>query len=105
MVGRGLKAVLEQLAKAWRQDRGRIEESGDKVIEQLREYSSLGAKADAAGREVLERAFQGIPAARMFLMCGSAGSGARLSFRVPAFTIFSCGTTRRPSKKRRWRWC
>jgi uncharacterized protein YyaL (SSP411 family) len=55
----GFKAVLEQLGKAWRQDRARIEDSGDKVIEQLREYSSLGAKSDGAGREVLDRAFQG----------------------------------------------
>ncbi len=60
----GFKAVLEQLAKAWRQDRSRIEESGDKVIEQLREYSSLGARSDGAGREVLDRAFQGFR--RMF---------------------------------------
>ncbi len=55
----GFKAVLEQLAKAWRQDRSRIEESGDKVIEQLREYASLGARSDSAGRDVLDRAFQG----------------------------------------------
>jgi len=60
----GFKAVLEQLGKAWRQDRARIEDSGDKVIEQLREYSSLGAKSDGAGREVLDRAFQGFR--RMF---------------------------------------
>ncbi|MDP8989432.1 MAG: thioredoxin domain-containing protein [Acidobacteriota bacterium] len=55
----GFKAVLEQLGKAWRQDRARIEDSGDKVIEQLREYSSLGARSDGAGREVLDRAYQG----------------------------------------------
>ena len=60
----GFKAVLEQLAKAWRQDRSRIEDSGDKVIEQLREYSSLGARSEGAGREVLDRAFQGFR--RMF---------------------------------------
>ena len=60
----GFKAVLEQLAKAWRQDRARIEDSGDKVIEQLREYASLGARSDGAGREVLDRAFQGFR--RMF---------------------------------------
>ncbi len=60
----GFKAVLEQLGKAWRQDRARIEDSGDKVIEQLREYSSLGARSEGAGREVLERAFQGFR--RMF---------------------------------------
>jgi len=60
----GFRAVLEQLAKAWKQDRSRIEESGDKVIEQLREYASLGAASGAAGREVLDRAFQGFR--RMF---------------------------------------
>ncbi|MDP9114893.1 MAG: thioredoxin domain-containing protein, partial [Acidobacteriota bacterium] len=60
----GFKAVLEQLAKAWRQDRARIEDSGDKVIEQLREYSGLGAQSGDAGREVLDRAFQGFR--RMF---------------------------------------
>ncbi len=60
----GFKAMLEQLAKAWKQDRGRIQESGDKVIEQLREYSSLGARSEGASREVLDRAFQGFR--RMF---------------------------------------
>ena len=55
----GFRSVLEQLAKAWKQDRARIQESGDKVIEQLREYASLGAGNATPGREVLDRAFQG----------------------------------------------
>lgn len=54
----GFRAVLERLAEAWQQDRSRVEESGDKVIEQLREYSNLGARKAAPGREVLDRAFQ-----------------------------------------------
>ena len=98
----GFKAVLEQLAKAWRQDRARIEESGDKVIEQLREYSSLGARSDGAGREVLDRAFQGF---RRMFDARLGGFGGRLSFRGPASTIFWCVITPRPSKKKRWRWC
>jgi uncharacterized protein YyaL (SSP411 family) len=60
----GFRAVLERLAEAWRQDRSRIEESGEKVIEQLREYASVGADPANAGREVLDRAFQGFR--RMF---------------------------------------
>ncbi len=60
----GFRAVLERLAEAWRQDRSRIEESGDKVIERLREYASLGTGGASAGREVLDRAFQGFR--RMF---------------------------------------
>jgi uncharacterized protein YyaL (SSP411 family) len=60
----GFRAVLERLAEAWREDRTRIGESGDRVIEQLREYASLGANSAAPGREVLDRAFQGFR--RMF---------------------------------------
>src|SRR6476659_10084766 len=60
----GFRAVLERLAEAWREDRSRIEESGDKVIEQLRDYASLGTGEAIPGREVLDRAFQGFR--RMF---------------------------------------
>jgi len=54
----GFRAVLERLAEAWRRDRSRVEESGDKVIEQLREYGSLAPGNATPGREVLDRAFQ-----------------------------------------------
>jgi uncharacterized protein len=54
----GFRAVLERLAEAWRQDRSRVEESGDKVIEQLRDYASLSTGKGMPGREVLDRAFQ-----------------------------------------------
>ena len=58
----GFKHVLKRLAQAWRDDRARVEESGDKVVEQLREYSSLGAgmgsEAGNPGKEVMERAYQ-----------------------------------------------
>jgi uncharacterized protein YyaL (SSP411 family) len=55
----GFGAVLERLAEAWREDRERIEQSGAQVVEQLREYASLGAGEGTAGAEVLDRAFQG----------------------------------------------
>jgi uncharacterized protein len=54
----GFKHVLERLAQAWRDDRARVEESGDKVVEQLREYAGLGAADGDAGPEVMERAYQ-----------------------------------------------
>src|SRR5579859_342179 len=54
----GFRAVLERLSEAWRQDRSRVEESGDKVIEQLREYASVVPGKAKPGREVLDRAFQ-----------------------------------------------
>ncbi len=34
----GFGALLQSLAQAWRQDRAKVEESGTRVIEQLREY-------------------------------------------------------------------
>jgi uncharacterized protein YyaL (SSP411 family) len=55
----GFRAVLERLAQAWREDRARVEESGARVIEQLREYASLGGSHETAGPEVLDRAYQG----------------------------------------------
>ena len=81
----GFKAVLEQLAKAWRQDRSRVEESGDKVIEQLREYSSLGARSEGAGREVLDRAFQGF---RRMFDSRLGGFGRAPKFPRPSFHNF-----------------
>ena len=54
----GFASILENLARAWRMDRARIEQSGAQVIEQLREYSALSAGAGyAAGRDVLDSAF------------------------------------------------
>ena len=54
----GFREVLERLARAWQEDRARVEESGAKVVEQLREYASLGGSAEMAGPEVLDRAYQ-----------------------------------------------
>ncbi|MEP7354370.1 MAG: thioredoxin domain-containing protein [Acidobacteriota bacterium] len=36
----GFKHILESLAKAWKEDRPRIEQSGSQVIEQLRQHSA-----------------------------------------------------------------
>ena len=65
----GFGAVLERLAAAWREDRARVEESGTKVIEQLREYGGTGSggrqmAARMATRDALEHGYVGFR--RMF---------------------------------------
>jgi uncharacterized protein len=57
----GFRSILENLARAWREDRQRVEESGAQVVEQLRTYvatsSSVGSETGGAGHEVLDSAF------------------------------------------------
>jgi uncharacterized protein YyaL (SSP411 family) len=66
----GFRAILENLAKAWREDRKRVEESGAQVVEQLRTYVATNAGTDTdggrgdAGKEALDSAFFGFR--RMF---------------------------------------
>jgi hypothetical protein len=60
----GFRAILENLARAWNEDRARVEESGAKVIEQLKEYSAHPPGSGAAGQEALDSAFYGFR--RMF---------------------------------------
>src|SRR5258708_4415024 len=85
----GFRHVLERLAEAWRDDRARIEESGDKVIEQLNEYASLGPAEDkspgSAGPEVLERAFQGF---RRMFDARRGGFGGAPKFPRPSIHNF-----------------
>jgi uncharacterized protein YyaL (SSP411 family) len=60
----GFRAILENLARAWSEDRARVEESGAKVVEQLKEYAMAGAGKGAPGQEALDSAFFGFR--RMF---------------------------------------
>jgi hypothetical protein len=68
----GFRAILENLAKAWREDRQRVVESGAQVVDQLRNYvtasgGAAGSGGDAsndAGKEALDSAFFGFR--RMF---------------------------------------
>jgi uncharacterized protein len=60
----GFGAVLDNLARAWSQDRARMEESGAKVLEQLAEYAASTPSTGAAGKEALDSAFYGFR--RMF---------------------------------------
>jgi len=43
----GFRAVLENLARAWREDRRRVEQSGAQVIDQLRDYARTSEGRDA----------------------------------------------------------
>src|ERR1700733_8102232 len=60
----GFKAILENLARAWKDDRARVEESGAKVVEQLKEYAAHGEGPGEAGQPALDSAFYGFR--RMF---------------------------------------
>ena len=54
----GFGAILESLARAWREDRARIEDSGAQVVEQLRHYSVLSGDAAFTGDEIAGATFQ-----------------------------------------------
>jgi uncharacterized protein YyaL (SSP411 family) len=60
----GFKSILHSLAQAWKDDRTRVEESGARVVEQLKEYSAQGAGKGEAGQGALDSAFYGFR--RMF---------------------------------------
>jgi hypothetical protein len=53
----GFGAILVNLARAWKEDRARIEESGAQVLRQLGDYSKVSAGAGPAGKEALESGF------------------------------------------------
>jgi uncharacterized protein YyaL (SSP411 family) len=57
----GFRTVLESLARSWREDRARIEQTSNQVVEQLRNYSSSGGEESAEGpqpgREALDTAY------------------------------------------------
>ena len=53
----GFGAILQNLARAWREDRARIEESGASVVEQLRNYSKLAGVGEEVGKGALDSAF------------------------------------------------
>jgi uncharacterized protein YyaL (SSP411 family) len=54
----GFRAILERLARAWREDRAKIEESGAHVLEQLLQYSQHGTgERGQVGQNALDSAF------------------------------------------------
>jgi uncharacterized protein YyaL (SSP411 family) len=53
----GFGAILQNLARAWREDRARIEESGAQVVAQLQDYSTPAGAGEDAGKGALDSAF------------------------------------------------
>jgi len=53
----GFKAVLERLARAWMEDRARIQQSGSAVIEQLRRHNEISAGHAMPDRKALDAGF------------------------------------------------
>src|SRR5882724_2791033 len=54
----GFRAILENLARAWQEDRGRIEQSGTQVLAQLAQYSQTSDGGGAApGEQAAESAY------------------------------------------------
>jgi uncharacterized protein YyaL (SSP411 family) len=54
----GFRVILESLARSWKEDRARVEESGAQVLEQLRQHSQVASDGSRPpGREVLDSAY------------------------------------------------
>ncbi len=81
----GFRTILQSLARAWKEDRARIEESGSQVIEQLRQYSSSESLQEANPREAMERTYH---AFRRSFDSKLGGFGNAPKFRARASTIF-----------------
>jgi uncharacterized protein YyaL (SSP411 family) len=60
----GFRSILQSLAQAWKDDRARVEESGAKVVEQLKEYAAQGSGKGEPQKDALDSAFYGFR--RMF---------------------------------------
>jgi uncharacterized protein YyaL (SSP411 family) len=53
----GFRAVLENLVRAWSEDRARIEQSGAQILAQLRDYAAVHADPTMPGKDALDSAF------------------------------------------------
>ena len=53
----GFVAILEHIAKVWRDDRAKVEQSGVQVVEQLKEHSEAGARRGVLDQQMLGSAF------------------------------------------------
>jgi uncharacterized protein YyaL (SSP411 family) len=53
----GFQTLLERIAEAWQNDRDRVVESGDKILEQLREQVAHAAGGQALDKSVLDATY------------------------------------------------
>jgi len=85
----GFRAILERLARAWKEERPRIEQSGAQVIEQLRQYGEAqnesGEKPAGIGQHTLDAAFN---AFRRSFDARLGGFGAAPKFPRPSVLNF-----------------
>jgi len=82
----GFRAILERLARAWREDRAKIEESGAHVLEQLLQYSQHGSgERGQVGQNALDSAFY---AFRRSFDARLGGFGAAPKFPRPSVLNF-----------------
>jgi uncharacterized protein YyaL (SSP411 family) len=52
----GFAEILEEIARVWREERGRVEQSAATIVERLRTVRSTGGRNDVPGTPVLDRA-------------------------------------------------
>jgi uncharacterized protein YyaL (SSP411 family) len=82
----GFRTILESLARAWREERDKIEQSGTQVIEQLIQYSRQGGESRGqAGQTALDSAFY---AFRRSFDTRLGGFGAAPKFPRPSVLNF-----------------
>ena len=82
----GFGAILKRLAQAWREDRGKIEESGAHVLEQLLQYSQQNVEGRGqVGQNALDSAFY---AFRRSFDAHLGGFGAAPKFPRPSIFNF-----------------
>ncbi len=53
----GFRTILESLARAWKTERQKIEQSGAQVLQQLRQYSDAGASKRGDAQQAVESTF------------------------------------------------
>src|SRR5579885_1455967 len=53
----GFRTILENLARAWKEDRARVENSGTQIVAQLRNYTEAATDRGEAGKEALDSGF------------------------------------------------
>ena len=54
----GFRAILENLARAWREDPRRIEQSGAQILSRLEQYAAFSERGSLPGKDALENGYQ-----------------------------------------------
>ncbi len=86
----GFRSILENLARAWRDDRQRVEESGAQVVEQLRTYvaTSSAVGSETGGRRPARCWIRRFTRSAAFSIRSSGGFGGAPKFPRPSVHNF-----------------